>query len=134
HSLFGAQAVSDLRHNAQRHHLAIADLYAHPTIRGLARHVEKHKVAGADVSGPHRTRIRHSSRRVWTAGAGQMTLLYFFLIPWLVPTTLMVLLFAEDRLSPGMLTASVTGCAVAAPLLALILAVVAEWLVLCPGR
>jgi non-ribosomal peptide synthetase-like protein len=134
-SLFAAHAVSDLRHNAQRHHLAMGDLYAHPTIRGLAQHLEKHKVPTA--SGAYRARLLHSSRRVGAAGAGQMALLYFFLIPWLAPTMLMVLLFAEDWLSPGTLVAGVMGCAAAGPLLALILPVVAKWLLLGrvrPGR
>jgi non-ribosomal peptide synthetase-like protein len=137
HSLFAAQAVSDLRHSSKLHHLAIADLYAHPTIRGLAQHLEKHEVTYTGAAVSHGERLRHSSRRVWTAGAGQMTLLYFFLIPWLAPTTLLVLLFAEDGLSPGMLTACVTGCVAAAPLLALLLPVAAKWLLLGrvrPGR
>ena len=63
HSLFAAMAVSDLRHKAALHHLAIADLYAHPTIRGLARHLEKHTTTVAS----HGERLRHSTRRVWAA-------------------------------------------------------------------
>ncbi len=39
HSLFAARMISDLRHNPALHQLAMADLYAHPTIRGLAQHI-----------------------------------------------------------------------------------------------
>src|SRR5260370_15957115 len=64
HSLFASMAVSDLRHHPELRHLAIADVYAYPTVRGLARHLERH-VAAVDISrtanvGP----IRHRGRPV----------------------------------------------------------------------
>ena len=64
HSLFAALAVSDLRHKAELHHLAIADLYAHPTIRGLAQHLEKHTANSANLDGTYKTYESHKSNRI----------------------------------------------------------------------
>ena len=56
HSLVAAQVVSDLRRQPSWRHLGIGELYAHPTIRGLARHTEM-AVRGGDPSMTHsRTR------------------------------------------------------------------------------
>jgi non-ribosomal peptide synthetase-like protein len=73
HSLLAAQLVSRLRAKPELANLSIADLYAHPTIRKLALHLEKPSVAGQSAGTAAR---RHSSLRVWAAGAAQFCLLY----------------------------------------------------------
>jgi non-ribosomal peptide synthetase-like protein len=87
HSLFAAQVVSSLRRNPALRHLPISDLYAYPTIRSLARHLEGLAQAGAkatDGANPdkpvQRDRIRHSSARVWLCGLTQFTLGYLVAI------------------------------------------------------
>ena len=83
HSLFAARMISDLRHNPALHQLAMADLYAHPTIRGLARHIASHPAHAAAQTAPP---LRHGNLRVWTCGLTQLVMLYLaFLVlgaPW----------------------------------------------------
>jgi non-ribosomal peptide synthetase-like protein len=135
HSLFAAKVVSDLRHDPELRHLAIADLYAHPTVRELARHVEKHAAHGLQTV--NAGAVRHADRRVWAGGLLQMTFLYFVLIPWLAPTAAVVLLLTSADLSPGQMVAGVALAVAAAPLIALLLPVALKWLLLGrvrPGR
>src|SRR5207245_1968035 len=66
HSLVAAQVVSGLRRNPALRHLALADLYAHPTVRGLARHLEQH-APQPHAEAAHGEQRRHSTRRVWAA-------------------------------------------------------------------
>ncbi len=83
HSLSAAQLVSRLRSDPELRGLSIADLYANPSIRGLARHVEVNRrpAAGAVAAQPASDRaiLRHASARVWRAGAAQFALLYALL-------------------------------------------------------
>jgi non-ribosomal peptide synthetase-like protein len=87
HSLFAAQVVSRLRRNPALQHLPISDLYAHPTIRSLARNLEEATAgneqgtsAGAPEVAPRPNAIRHSSARVWLCGLGQFALGYLLAI------------------------------------------------------
>jgi len=137
HSLFAAQAVSDLRKQPGLRHLGIADLYAHPTIRGLARHLETYAAKADRNIRPTAGPLRHSNRHVWAGGAAQMALLYLFLIPWLAPTVLVVLLLASETLTLAQIVAGAAGVMAGAPLLALLLPVAFKWLLLGrvrPGR
>jgi hypothetical protein len=84
HSLFAAQVISDLRRRAPARqvadlrHLGISDLYSHPTIRSLARHIEglARKAGQATVRKPRREPARHSNARVWLCGLAQLSLSY----------------------------------------------------------
>ncbi len=127
HSLFAARVTSELRHETALRHLAVGDLYAHPTIRGLARYLETHV---AQKAVPHAGPRRYSNRRVWTGGAMQLSLLYLFLIPWVAPTALMLLLLADAELPFAVVAGGVAAMAVMAPLVALFLPVAAKWLLL----
>ncbi len=127
HSLFAAQTVSDLRQNPTLRHLAISDLYAHPTVRGLALNLEQHVTHAAT---PHAGPLRHGNLRVWTAGAVQMVFLYFFLIPWLAPSALVILLLTEVELPLAQMVGYVAALVAAAPLIALFLPLLLKWLLL----
>ncbi len=72
HSLFAAMVISALRRNPALHHLAMADLYNHPTIRGLGQYLESHP---AHAATPH-ARLRHGNARVLACGLVQFTGLY----------------------------------------------------------
>jgi non-ribosomal peptide synthetase-like protein len=80
HSLFAAQVVSDLRRNPALRHLPVSDLYAYPTIRALARHIEGRAADDARAAGQNKPRLRdvlrHGSLRVWLCGLAQMTMGY----------------------------------------------------------
>ena len=77
HSLFAALMISDLRHNPALQQLSMADLYAHPTIRGLAQHIASHPAhATAQTAAP----LRHGNLRVWGCGLAQVFMLYLALI------------------------------------------------------
>src|SRR5262249_3093548 len=69
HSLFAALVVSDLRRSPALQHLAIADLYSHPTIRGLARHLDgQAKTSGAAGGAARRTPAAWQSARPGVRG------------------------------------------------------------------
>src|SRR5262249_18886270 len=74
------QVISRLRQEPALGHLGIGDLYAHPTIRDLARHIESTRRSapdtGAATTADPPARLQHSSRRVWTCGAVQFAMLY----------------------------------------------------------
>ena len=135
HSLFAALAVSELRQNSDLRHLAIADVYAHPTVRHLANHLDRHTAAAETA--PRTEALRHSERRVWGGGFVQLLLLYLSLIPLLAPSALIVLLLANAELALAEKLASVAVVALAVPFFALLLPVAAKWLLLGrvrPGR
>jgi non-ribosomal peptide synthetase-like protein len=136
HSLFAALVVSDLRRNPALRHLAIADLYAHPTVARLARHLERGP-ADAPHTEPPGARLRHSTGRVWVAGALQLVLLCCWLIPWLAPMAAVVLLVGNQDLELGTVIAGVAAVVALGPVLTLLLPVAAKWLLLGrvrPGR
>ncbi|MFI9271022.1 Pls/PosA family non-ribosomal peptide synthetase [Kitasatospora sp. NPDC052896] len=81
HSMAAARLVSRLRRVPELGHLAMADLYAHPTVRGLAEFV-------ADTPTPARRSPavqapparRHSTARVAACGLAQVAVLYGWLL------------------------------------------------------
>jgi non-ribosomal peptide synthetase-like protein len=88
HSLCAARVVSHLRQSAALRHLPISDLYAHPTIRSLARHIEgQARRAGEnkEEQSPRRERLVHSSARAWLCGLAQFTLGYLLAVPMAAP-------------------------------------------------
>jgi non-ribosomal peptide synthetase-like protein len=92
HSLFAAQVTSELRQDAKLRHLAIGDLYAHPTIRALAQFIAEdaaRQPAPIDkVPTPPPRRL--GSGRVWACGLGQMALLYVTFVVVGAPVAIML--------------------------------------------
>jgi non-ribosomal peptide synthetase-like protein len=78
HSLFAAGVVSRLRRLPGLGQLSIADLYAHPTIRSLARYAETLASQATRDAKPsaHVQRLTHGRLRVWRCGIAQLASLY----------------------------------------------------------
>jgi non-ribosomal peptide synthetase-like protein len=77
HSLLAARAASVLRESGVAPEVSVADIYAHPTIRGLARQLS-HRAAG-----PARQHVEAqpaSSSRVFGWGAAQLGAIYALLL------------------------------------------------------
>jgi len=80
HSLFAAAVISRLRRNVRFQSLSISDLYQHPTIRALAKHIESvTPTADRKPAAEAPRRLPQSAARVWRCGAGQVACVYGFL-------------------------------------------------------
>lgn len=90
HSLLAAQLISRLRGAGELAGLSVADLYAHPTIRGLASHLESTPRKAVPESAPRRPVLRHGNRRVWAAGMCQFGLIYAWLAILGIPVALLL--------------------------------------------
>ncbi|NUP73451.1 MAG: amino acid adenylation domain-containing protein [Sinomonas sp.] len=109
HSLLAAQTASLLRETDFAASVSIADIYAHPTVRQLARALEAASApsSSAALVAEHRPKsITHSSRRVFGAGIAQLVVVYALLLAVSAPTAL-VLGEAAGRLRYAELAASV---------------------------
>ncbi len=136
HSLFAARVTSELRQHASLRHLAIGDLYAHPTIRSLARFIDQDAARKLHVApkGPPAPPRRHGSARVWACGAAQFALLYTTFVVLTMPVAIML---ACEPPQPGALLSGGLIAFVAIQLLGLLLPVAAKWLLIGrfrPGR
>ncbi len=99
HSLFAAQVISKLRQQERFRRAGIADLYAHPTIRGLAQALDATSDPGAATAArPERHILKHSNARVRFAGVVQVVLLYALLAVFLAPVAALVLHHAQAGL------------------------------------
>jgi non-ribosomal peptide synthetase-like protein len=139
HSLLAALVVSKLRENPALRHLAIRDLYGHPTIRSLARHAEDvaarqaqaaPTAAGGAAEPRPRERLRHSSLRVLACGAVQAGLLYLLLMVLGAPFALPLVTAMPTSLALGIAVAASLGLGVVTP-------IAAKWLLIGrfrPGR
>lgn len=127
HSLFAAAVVSHLRQMPAFGHLAIADLYANPTIRSLAAHLEQHAPAPRKAAAEP-AHLIHSDRRVLGCGIGQMACLYLILLFAAVPTAIR-LSDGHDSVS-GLLSVGILVGALAAPLIFLLLPIAAKWILI----
>ncbi|KOT99261.1 hypothetical protein ADK70_04435 [Streptomyces rimosus subsp. pseudoverticillatus] len=83
HSMTAARAVSRLRQEPGLSGLAVADLYAFPTVRSLAASLQARTTVPREekpraASAPPRR--EHSTLRVWTCGLSQVTALYAWLL------------------------------------------------------
>ncbi len=79
HSLTAARLISRLRRQPKLQGLAMGDLYAHPTIRSLARFIEADLAAPADeqpVASVRPAPRRHTNLRVLGCGLAQLVTLY----------------------------------------------------------
>lgn len=97
HSMAAARLISRLRREPELRGVAMGDLYAHPTIRGLARHVEAEAAAearAADVARRPATAapapLRHGSRRVFACGVAQFVALYAWLLVLGLPAVVLL--------------------------------------------
>lgn len=95
HSLLAAQLTSNLRRVPAMSHLPISALYAHPTIRALAKHIESlaqqksnTSVRGKECTPSKSDRLQHSNARVWVCGLGQLALSYLLAIVLGLPLAL----------------------------------------------
>ncbi len=103
HSLFAALVVSALRRVPAFRGLGIADLYANPTIRGLACRIEASRVEDPSVGSTERAPLRrHRSARVWSCGVAQLALLYLVFLVLGAPVA-WLLAHLGGQLSPTML-------------------------------
>lgn len=113
HSMLAARLMSRLRLLPELAHLAMADLYAHPTVRGLAGLVDSPAAAGEPA--PDRTQEpaarRHSTLRVAACGAAQLALLYGWLLVFGLPALVLLyrLLVTADQPTPGVGTGGPIG-------------------------
>jgi non-ribosomal peptide synthetase-like protein len=86
HSLLAATAVSVLRERGVGTSPAVRDLYANPTVRGFAAHLETGgTTVGAVEAAPRPEPVRHSRRRYALAGVLQGGFLYALLLVLTLP-------------------------------------------------
>ncbi len=79
HSLLAAQVTSNLRRLPATRQLPISAVYAYPTIRALAQHVESLAPTIESNAKPKVARpasLRHSNGRVWLCGLAQFGMVY----------------------------------------------------------
>ena len=87
HSLAAAEVVSALRRRQVGRRLAIGDLYANPTIRSLAQHLDATQDSQTRTL-PIAPPRRYSDVRVALAGASQLGMLYLLLLVFTAPIAL----------------------------------------------
>ncbi|MCX6619663.1 MAG: amino acid adenylation domain-containing protein, partial [Acidobacteria bacterium] len=125
HSLFAAQVMSKLRQQERFRGLGIADLYSHPTIRGLGQLVEATPGQNpASAAGRERHILSHSSARVWFTGALQFVLLYGLFAILMAPVAALVVHHARAGLALDRWDALVPFALIA---LSVLLPVVLKW-------
>ncbi|MEW2384722.1 Pls/PosA family non-ribosomal peptide synthetase [Micromonospora sp. NPDC047707] len=87
HSLLAARVVSLLRARQVGVSPAVRDLYAHPTVRGMAVHLGAAERAGGTTAPPRPEPLRHPSRRIAVAGFGQGAVIYLLLLAVTLPVS-----------------------------------------------
>ncbi|MER7442462.1 Pls/PosA family non-ribosomal peptide synthetase [Micromonospora avicenniae] len=87
HSLLAARVVSLLRAREVGVSPAVRDLYAHPTVRGMAAHLGAAERVGGPAAPPRQAPLRHSSRRIAFAGFGQGAVIYLLLLAVTLPVS-----------------------------------------------
>jgi non-ribosomal peptide synthetase-like protein len=93
HSMVAARVISRLRERPAMRGLAMGDLYAHPTIRGLARFIADGlaTLTGEESVAPERPKPRrHSTLQVLGCGLAQLVLLYAWMLLLAVPALALV--------------------------------------------
>lgn len=102
HSLSAATVVSRLRERDPFRGLAIGDLYANPTVRGLAGHLAAVAPPGTRAAAvERRASLRHRTARVCACGAVQLGALYLLLAVLAAPGV-WLLSTGDGRLSPAL--------------------------------
>ncbi|MGY0004237.1 Pls/PosA family non-ribosomal peptide synthetase [Micromonospora sp. I033] len=87
HSLLAARVVSLLRTREVGVSPAVRDLYAHPTVRGMATHLGAADRIGGPTAPPRPAPVRHNSRRIALAGSGQGAVIYLLLLAVTLPVS-----------------------------------------------
>ncbi len=87
HSLLAARVVSLLRAREVGVSPALRDLYAHPTVRGMAAHLAAARRVDGRTAPPRPAPLRHRSRRIALAGFGQGTVIYLLLLAVTLPVS-----------------------------------------------
>ncbi|HEX6969524.1 MAG TPA: Pls/PosA family non-ribosomal peptide synthetase [Micromonosporaceae bacterium] len=87
HSLLAAKVVSLLRARGAGAGPALRDVYEHPTIRDLARHLAAAAPADRREATPRPEPLRHSGRRIAAAGVGQAAAIYLLLLLITLPVS-----------------------------------------------
>ncbi|MEU9505164.1 Pls/PosA family non-ribosomal peptide synthetase [Micromonospora sp. NPDC048170] len=87
HSLLAARVVSLLRARKVGVSPAVRDLYAHPTVRGMAAHLGAADRTGGPAAPPRPAPLRHRSRRIALAGSGQVAVIYLLLLAVTLPVS-----------------------------------------------
>lgn len=135
HSLTAATLVSRLRQDPEFQHLSIADLYANPTVRRLARHLARGAPhAAAPCAGP--ARLQHSNGRVRACGLAQFGLLYLALLVLGAPALMLAQGHEPEGSAVGFALAAAATFAVAV-ILSATLPLLAKWVLVGrfrPGR
>ena len=141
HSLLAARTISHLRQDAELQHLAIGDLYLHPTIAQLARFVDASRPAAATDShtaanSPRPEPYRASSGRVAFAGAAQLFLLYILFAALTAPSAALLAL-RHGQTATHLMDRFALIVPLALILTSFLLPIVAKWLLVGrtrPGR
>ena len=105
HSLLAATAVSLMRERGVGRSPAVRDLYGHPTVRGLAAHLDTRagaSVTGADAPAPRSAPQRHGSGRYGLAGVVQGGFLYLLMLMLTLPVAA-IYSFNDGEVSIGVL-------------------------------
>ena len=105
HSLLAATAVSLMRERGVGRSPAVRDLYGHPTVRGLAAHLDTRAAAsatGADAPAPRSAPQRHGSGRYGLAGVVQGGFLYALMLMLTLPVAA-IYSFNDGEVSIGVL-------------------------------
>jgi non-ribosomal peptide synthetase-like protein len=88
HSLLAARVVSLLRGREIGATATVRDLYAHPTVRGMAARLAASATDAPTVTGPPRVAaLRHSTRRIAGAGGVQAVVLYLLMLVITLPAS-----------------------------------------------
>ncbi|MFE4372565.1 Pls/PosA family non-ribosomal peptide synthetase [Streptomyces sp. NPDC056835] len=85
HSLLAARVVSVLRGRDIGANTALRDLYAYPTVRGLAARLSATENTERQSAPPRPTPIRHTNGRIAGAGAAQAGVIYLLLLVLSLP-------------------------------------------------
>ncbi|MFJ6215197.1 Pls/PosA family non-ribosomal peptide synthetase [Streptomyces sp. NPDC092296] len=87
HSLLAARAVSLLRSRDAATGPTMRDLYAHPTVRGLAARLRDSAGTARPAAPPHPEPIRHGGARIVAAGTAQAGAIYLLLLLITLPVS-----------------------------------------------
>jgi non-ribosomal peptide synthetase-like protein len=112
HSLAAAQVVSMLRKDPALQHIPISDIYAYPTVRSLANHLEMLAEQNAAGRGgteighdeKHNESIRHTNAAVWTCGIVQFIFIYAFLMFFAIPFAYLLVVGVHPLFALGIQT------------------------------
>ncbi|MCB5909099.1 Pls/PosA family non-ribosomal peptide synthetase [Streptomyces pinistramenti] len=85
HSLLAARVVTMLRDRGIGTSAALRDLYAHPTVRGLAAQLGSSARTGRRTAPPRPEHIRHGRRTLAAAGTAQAGLIYLLALLLTLP-------------------------------------------------